>query len=178
MRPLSEKEADRLDARQEQDKIRRRAMRKKVADRALVAAKAAVEAAAVSAAAAVGAGNAAVGAGKAATVRISFECAGLGESIGAATSLGHVDLAVSGVAGVWRQYNFTLTPTAPCLRAGAAPSQGLVAVELLAGSKDSTSTVQVDKLMVEPGAWGRYKGMHIRKDLAEAFLGQGPTRCA
>lgn len=118
----------------------------------------------------------AASAGKAATVRVSLECAGLGESIGAATSLGHVDLAVSGLAGVWRQYNFTLTPTAPCLRAGAAPSQGLVAVELLAGSTDSSSTVlQLDKLMVEPGAWGRYKGMHIRKDLAEAFLGQGPT---
>ena len=33
----------------------------------------------------------------------------------------------------------------------------------------------VDKLMLEPGAWGRYEGLHVRKDLAEAFLGQGPT---
>ena len=30
-------------------------------------------------------------------------------------------------------------------------------------------------MMVEPGEWGRYQGLHVRKDLADAFLAQGAT---
>ena len=77
--------------------------------------------------------------------------------------------SVAGVPAGWSMYNFTITPAADCLHAGtgAAAGQGLISVSLLDGAN-----VALDKMMVEPGPWGRYQGMHVRKDLAEVFLAQ------
>ena len=35
--------------------------------------------------------------------------------------------------------------------------------------------IDVGYVFVQPGEWGRYKGLPVRKDLAEAILGQGTT---
>ena len=112
-----------------------------------------------------------------ATLRVSLLCTAVG-SIGGPgnwVTLGKAELAVGGTSG-WQMLNFTVTPSADCLQGGTgkALGQGLVSVSL-AATADASSAVGVDKLMVEPGAWGRFEGLHMRKDLAEAFLGQGPT---
>ena len=79
-------------------------------------------------------------------------------------------------------HNFTLTPSADCLQGGTgkALGQGLISIALVSSSSATDAAtgdgvVGVDKIMVEPGPWGRYEGMHVRRDLAEAFLGQKPT---
>ena len=48
--------------------------------------------------------------------------------------------------------NFTITPAADCLHSGSgsAAGQGLISISLVDGSD-----VAVDKVMVEPGTWGR-----------------------
>ena len=87
--------------------------------------------------------------------------------------------------GAWTMFNFTITPSKDCLHAGTGASQGQGAVSLSlvgggggSGKGDAGDTgvwVGADKMMVEPGEWGRYQGMHLRADLAETFLGQKPT---
>eukprot|EP00041_Stephanoeca_diplocostata_P014295 m.258765 g.258765 ORF g.258765 m.258765 type:complete len:909 (-) comp19650_c0_seq4:266-2992(-) len=59
----------------------------------------------------------------------------------------------------WTQYNFTLTPSASNTNAAfvvalATPGQG----------------VGVDMAFLEMGAWGRYEGMHLRRDVVRRLL--------
>ena len=127
----------------------------------------------------------------AATLRVTLLCAPVGKPIDGGSSaswvaLGSAEVGVAssaasdpGASG-WAMHNFTVTPSADCLQGGTgkALGQGLISVALVSSSStsdDDDATVSVDKVMVEPGAWGRYEGMHVRRDLAEAFLGQKPT---
>jgi|EP01047_Picozoa_sp_COSAG01_P060204 hypothetical protein len=118
--------------------------------------------------------------GGGATLQVSLLCTVVG-SIGGPSdwiTLGKTEVEVIGGASGWQMHNFTITPSTDCLQSGSGKSrgQGLVSVSLgVAGADASSVTVRVDKLMLEPGPWGRYEGMHVRKDLAEAFLGQGVT---
>ena len=98
-----------------------------------------------------------------ATVNIALLCTSLGD-IGDPTTwktLGSAELTApggnlsSGVPGLgqgWSMLNFTITPTADCLHSGSGPAagQGLISISLVDGSD-----VAVDKVMVEPGTWGR-----------------------
>jgi hypothetical protein len=104
-----------------------------------------------------------------AKVQVSLLCSKIGDFESEPATLGTAVMTVGSSGSGWTQHNFSITPSADCLQA-TGQGQGLVALELLSGGP-----VSVDKLMVEPGAWGRYKGMHIRRDLADAFLGQKPT---
>jgi hypothetical protein len=104
-----------------------------------------------------------------AKVQVSLLCSKIGDFQSEPTTLGTAVLTVGSGSSGWTQHNFSITPSADCLQA-TGQGQGLVALELLSGGP-----VSVDKLMVEPGRWGRYQGMHIRRDLADAFLGQKPT---
>lgn len=61
----------------------------------------------------------------------------------------------------WRTYSFSLKPSKADLHARFA-------VELTA-----PGTVDVGYAFVEPGTWGRYKGLHVRKDVADAMVAQG-----
>lgn len=62
---------------------------------------------------------------------------------------------VTGVLGLpqgWSMLNFTITAEADCLHGGSgdAAGQGLISIAL----KDGMN-VAIDKIMVEPGSWGR-----------------------
>jgi hypothetical protein len=111
------------------------------------------------------------------TLRLSLLCTPLTNAgfTSNGTVLAFVDIMVS-ASSSWTQHYFNITTSNDCLQVGGK-DQGLVQVELLpnATTDDVTSTVNIDELMVEPGGWGRYNSMHIRKDLAETFLEQGPT---
>jgi hypothetical protein len=73
--------------------------------------------------------------------------------------------------------NFTVATRTDCLQSGDSPLMGLIQIELMGASVEvvsaSTNTsvrgaaaaVAVDKIMVEPGEWGRFRGMHVRSDL-------------
>ena len=111
------------------------------------------------------------------TIRISALCTAIGDFTSEGRVLGTVDVDVQ-ASSDWNQYNFTFNASASCLQGSSArttPSangQGLVQVALMPGSASPTL---LDELMFEPGEWGRYKGMHVRKDLADVFLDQRPT---
>lgn len=78
--------------------------------------------------------------------------------------------------------NFSITANGDCLQGGPTPRMGLVQIELLlinetdSSSKaivapDATPTfVAVDKLMLEPGDWGRFHGLHVRHTAAACRL--------
>ena len=59
---------------------------------------------------------------------------------------------MAGVPQGWSMLNFTITAEADCLHTGSgdAAGQGLISITL----KDGTN-VAIDKVMVEPGSWGR-----------------------
>jgi hypothetical protein len=62
----------------------------------------------------------------------------------------------------WRRYPFALTPSAA--EAGA----GRFAVRLTA-----PGAVEVGYALLQPGAWGRFKGLPVRRDVAEGLIDQG-----
>jgi hypothetical protein len=66
-------------------------------------------------------------------------------------------------AGAWKRFGFTLTP-------GANDPAGRFAVTL-----EKPGTVLVGHAFLQPGAWGRFKGLPVRKDVAEALVAQGLT---
>jgi Alpha-L-arabinofuranosidase C-terminal domain/Ricin-type beta-trefoil lectin domain-like len=61
----------------------------------------------------------------------------------------------------WTTYSFSLEPA-------KADTHARFAVELTA-----PGAVDVGYAFVEPGTWGRYKGLHVRKDVADAMVAQG-----
>lgn len=63
----------------------------------------------------------------------------------------------------WKRYDFTLTP-------GAADPAGRFAVKL-----KQPGSVVVGHAFLQPGDWGRFKGLPDRKDVAEALIAQGLT---
>jgi hypothetical protein len=66
-------------------------------------------------------------------------------------------------AGEWRRVDFTLTPN-------ATDRAGRFAVKL-----DKPGSVWVGHAFLQPGAWGRFKGLPVRRDVAEALVDQGLT---
>jgi hypothetical protein len=63
----------------------------------------------------------------------------------------------------WQRYNFVLTPT-------DADKSGRFAIKLR-----QSGTVDLGYAFLEPGDWGRYKGLPVRKDVADALLDEGVT---
>ena len=72
--------------------------------------------------------------------------------------------------------NFTVATSTDCLQSGDSPLMGLIHIELMGASvegsantntsvRGAATAVAVDKIMVEPGEWGRFRGMHVRSDL-------------
>ncbi|WP_160573677.1 RICIN domain-containing protein [Actinomadura physcomitrii] len=86
-------------------------------------------------------------------VRVSFQSAD-GSKIYART-----DVTTSGTG--WKTYAFTLTPS-------ESDTHGRFAIQLTA-----PGTVDAGYVFVEPGTWGRYKGLHVRKDVADMMVAQG-----
>ncbi len=63
----------------------------------------------------------------------------------------------------WRRYEFKLTPD-------QADSAGRFAIRLLA-----PGSVIIGHAFLQPGEWGRFKGLPVRRDVAEALVDQGIT---
>src|SRR5262249_31002564 len=63
----------------------------------------------------------------------------------------------------WRRYGFTLTPP------GADPG-GRFAVKL-----KKAGSVVLGHAFLQPGRWGRFKGLPLRRDVVEALIDQGLT---
>jgi hypothetical protein len=70
-------------------------------------------------------------------------------------------LKVSGAG--WQRLDFTLRPD-------NAESAGRFAIKL-----KRPGSIAVGYAFLQPGNWGRYKGLPVRKDVAEALVGQGIT---
>jgi alpha-L-arabinofuranosidase len=66
-------------------------------------------------------------------------------------------------AGDWQRLDFTLKPT-------ESDCGGRFAIKL-----KQPGTVQVGFAFLEPGAWGRFAGLPVRKDVADGLIHQGIT---
>lgn len=66
-------------------------------------------------------------------------------------------------AGDWRRYDFSLTPN-------ASDPNGGFSIRLKA-----PGTITIGHAFLEPGEWGRFKGLPIRKDVAEGLIAEGLT---
>jgi hypothetical protein len=66
-------------------------------------------------------------------------------------------------AGGWTRHEFALTPD-------ATDPAGRLAVKL-----DGPGSVVLGHAFLQPGAWGRYKGLPVRKDVADALVEGGVT---
>jgi hypothetical protein len=66
-------------------------------------------------------------------------------------------------AGDWRRLNFTLTPN-------ATDAAGRFTVKL-----KRPGSVTVGHVFLQPGEWGRYKGLPLRRDVAEGMIDMGLT---
>jgi Alpha-L-arabinofuranosidase C-terminal domain/Alpha-L-arabinofuranosidase 1 domain len=65
-------------------------------------------------------------------------------------------------AGDWQRLSFTLTPQ--------VTSPGRLAVTL-----SEPGSVVLGYALLQPGDWGRFKGLPVRRDVAEALIDQGVT---
>ena len=63
----------------------------------------------------------------------------------------------------WEHLNFSLTPT-------ASDTNGRFAITLT-----QSGSVVVGYAFLEPGTWGRFEGLPVRKDVAEGLINQGIT---
>lgn len=70
---------------------------------------------------------------------------------------------LSVLAGDWQKLAFTLTPN-------ATDTHGRLAVTL-----DKPGSVTLGYVSLQPGAWGRFRGLPVRRDVAEALVEQGIT---
>jgi alpha-L-arabinofuranosidase len=66
-------------------------------------------------------------------------------------------------AGDWQRFDFKLTPT-------AAEKAGRFAVKL-----KQPGSVTLGYAFLQPGSWGRFKDLPVRKDVAEGLINQGVT---
>lgn len=66
-------------------------------------------------------------------------------------------------AGGWQRLDFTLKPD-------AADTAGQFAIKLR-----QPGTVNLGYAFLQPGTWGRFKGLPVRKDVAEGLVNQGVT---
>ncbi|MGO8751819.1 MAG: alpha-L-arabinofuranosidase C-terminal domain-containing protein [Thermoguttaceae bacterium] len=63
----------------------------------------------------------------------------------------------------WQRLDFTLTP-------GANDKVGRFALKL-----KETGSIALGHAFLQPGAWGRFKGLPVRRDVAEGLIDQGIT---
>ncbi len=63
----------------------------------------------------------------------------------------------------WQRLDFTLTP-------GASTSTGRFTLAL-----EQPGSVTLGHAFLQPGEWGRFKGLPVRRDVAEGMIGQGIT---
>lgn len=82
------------------------------------------------------------------------------ESRDGSRSLAEQCLAVA--AGDWQRLSFALTPT--------AGGEGRLTLAL-----SEPGTVDLGYVLLQPGEWGRFAGLPVRKDVAEAMIDQGLT---
>jgi hypothetical protein len=82
------------------------------------------------------------------------------ESGDGARTYARARLAVSGEG--WRRYDFTLTPD--------DAAAGRFSLRLAA-----PGSVVLGYAFLQPGGWGRFRGLPMRRDVAEALAGQGVT---
>lgn len=66
-------------------------------------------------------------------------------------------------AGDWQRIDFTLKPK-------AADTTGRFAIKL-----KSPGSLTLGYALLQPGPWGRFQGLPVRKDVAQALVGQGIT---
>jgi len=66
-------------------------------------------------------------------------------------------------AGDWRRVNFTLTPS-------GSDSNGQFVLSL-----KQPGSIVIGHAFLQPGEWGRFKGLRVRRDVAEAMIHQGIT---
>ena len=92
-------------------------------------------------------------ASKPVTLRVAFESADGSQTV-VSTTL-QVDQPK------WQRLEFQLTPDATCQR-------GRLAITLERGH-----TVDLGFVSLQPGAWGRFKGLPVRKDVADTLVAQG-----
>ena len=78
-------------------------------------------------------------------------------------SVVYAEKSVKLEAGDWRRLDFDLTPN-------AADTAGRFAVKL-----KQPGSISVGYVFLQPGAWGRFKDLPVRKDVAEGLIGQGVT---
>jgi hypothetical protein len=66
-------------------------------------------------------------------------------------------------SGEWQRLDFTLTPD-------ASPHAGRFMLAL-----EQPGSVALGHAFLQPGEWGRFKGLPVRRDVAEGLIGQGIT---
>lgn len=67
------------------------------------------------------------------------------------------------VSGEWKKYSFTLTPDG-----GETAGQFIIEIA-------QPGTLDLGYVFLQPGEWGRYKGLPVRKDVGELLENQGIT---
>lgn len=142
-------------------------------------------------------GYVAVKASKPSTVHVRLEDWGndpFGRDATSASSLAHAALHYPGNGG-WVVLNFTLTPSAstsckpfpfgqeplscgiPNSQDDMPPSATATCVvcggTLTVAIEDPGTAVSIDQVFLEPGEWGRYKGLHMHKAAANWLLAMG-----
>lgn len=83
------------------------------------------------------------------------------ESVDGGDSAAVASLVVSDSA--WKRYDFNLTPSRDVAR-------GEFAIRL-----ERPGTADIGHAFLQPGDWGRFKGLPVRRDVAEAMVNQGLT---
>lgn len=86
------------------------------------------------------------------TVYLAFE------SKNGSVRYGETEVSVS---GDYKKYSFSLTPS-------ASDDTGRFVIEIR-----SAGTLDLGYVFLEPGEWGLYKGLHVRRDVAELYEKQG-----
>lgn len=71
--------------------------------------------------------------------------------------------ALNVTAGDWQRLNLTLTPS-------DSDSNGQIVLSL-----KQPGTLFIGHVFLEPGEWGRFKGLPVRRDVAEGMISQGIT---
>jgi len=66
-------------------------------------------------------------------------------------------------SGDWQSFEFTLTPK-------AADTRGRFSIRL-----EKPGAISIGYAFLQPGEWGRFKGLPVRKDVAEGLIAQGVT---
>jgi alpha-L-arabinofuranosidase len=75
----------------------------------------------------------------------------------------HATASMTVAAPDWQRIDFTLTPT-------TTETRGRLAIKL-----HKPGSVVLGHVFLQPGEWGRFKGLPVRRDVAEALVNQGIT---